>query len=295
MIGSSSGESISSTRWSPSFHFGLWPAVGLVLAFTVWVMISALAFTSLFGDEASQFLRTLWIIPSGVIQFGIVAAVYRYAGVKFGQIGLSKRLVQPAIISVVGVIIVINAVVFTMGGLAGNQITFGVYEFYQSEPFDFSMTTIALGATTAYLFTGPIEELAFRGYLQNKVITLLNFDSIRARTASSIVVTAVIFSALHIPVSVLVDGTQVTGLVGTLVLLALSGMIFGTIYALTQNLYLVIFLHGIGNFWPLMVGPGQGIWPNYLVLLLIYLALIVLYRQAATRTSVPTPSFNIAD
>lgn len=283
------------TQWPPSFRTGIWPAIGLVLAFTVWVMISALAFSSLFGDEPSQFLRTLWIIPSGVVQFGIVAAVYRYDGVKFSQIRLSKRLVRPAIIAVVGVIIVINVVVFTMGVLADNQITFGVYEFYQSEPFDFSMTTIALGATTAYLFTGPIEELAFRGYLQNKLITLLNFDSIRARTASSIVLTAVIFSALHIPVRVLVDGAQLTGLVGSLVLLALSGMIFGTIYALTQNLYLVIFLHGIGNFWPLVVDPGQGIWPNYFVLLLIYLGLIVVYRQISIQTTVPTPSLTTTE
>ncbi|MFB6361232.1 MAG: lysostaphin resistance A-like protein [Halobacteriales archaeon] len=294
-MGSTPADASSSRQWSPSFRFGKWPAVGLVLAFTVWVLISAVAFTSLFGEQTSQFLRTLWSIPSGVVQFGIVAAVYRYDGVTFSEIGLSKRLVRPAAIAVGGVIIVTNVVVFTMALLAGNQITFGIYEFYQSDPFNFSSTTIALGAATAYLFTGPIEELAFRGYLQNKVITLLNFDSIRARTSTSIVVTAVVFSVLHIPVKVLVDGAQVAGLVGTLVLLALSGMIFGTIYALTQNLYLVIFLHGIGNFWPLMVDPGQGIWPNYLVLLLIYLALIVVYRQVATRTSVPTPSFVMAD
>ncbi|OYR51728.1 hypothetical protein DJ74_03390 [Halorubrum sp. Ea8] len=295
MTSNQSNTSSSVAQWSPTFQCGIWPAVGLVLAFTIWVMISTTTFTWLFGDDASVLVESLWTIPSGLVQFGIVAAVYRYDGVTLNEIGLSRRLLRPAAIAVVGVIVVINAVVVGMGLLAGNEISFGVYAFYQSDPFNFSATVIAAGAFTTYAFTGPVEELAFRGYLQNKLISLFEFSSLRVRTAISIVVTGVIFSALHIPVELLVNGTPVSQLAGTLVLLALSGTIFGTIYALTQNLYLVVFLHGVGNFWPLMVDPGQGIWPNYIALLLVYLALIVVYRWVAVRASVPTPSLAAAN
>lgn len=290
MTNPQSNSSPSVTQWSPSFQFGVWPAVGVVLAFTVWVMISATTFTWMFGDEPSVVVESLWGIPSGLVQFGIIAAVYHYEGVAFSEIGLSRRLLRPAAIAVIGVLMAVHATVIGMALLAGNEISFGVYAFYRSDPYNFSLTGIAAGSLSYYLFTGPAEELAFRGYLQNKLISLFKISSHRARTAISIVVTAGIFSALHIPAEVLVRGTQVSQFAGTLVLLALSGMIFGTIYALTQNLYLVILLHGIGNFWPLMVDPGQGIWPNYIVLLLVYLVLIVVYRWAAVRTSVPTPS-----
>jgi len=56
-------------------------------------------------------------------------------------------------------------------------------------------------------------------------------------------------------------------------MLALSGIAFGTVYALTRSLVLVALLHGIGNLWPLVVDPG-GAWPNW--------GVVVLYRRATT-------------
>lgn len=295
MTNPQSNLSNAGTHWSPSFKFGLWPAVGLVLAFTTWVLVSVTTFTWLFGAKNSLLLKSLWSVPSGLVQFGIIAAVYRYDDVTLGEIGLSKRLLRPAVIAAAGVVIVLNAVVFGMALLANNEITYGVYAFYQSDPFNLSWTAIAAGALSSYLFIGPAEELAFRGYLQNKLIALFEFRSVRVRTATSIVATGLIFSALHIPVEILIAGTQIPQLVGMLSLLALSGIVFGTIYALTQNLYLVILLHGIGDFWPFVIDPGRGIWPNYVVLLLVYLILVVLYRQALARTTLPTPSLPAAD
>lgn len=290
-----SNTSTPGARWSPSFRSGVRPAAGLVLAFTVWVTVSATTFTWLFGDEPSLLLESLWSIPSGLVQFGIVAAVYRYDGVAIGEIGLSRGLLRPAAVAVAGVVVAVNVVVAGMALLSGNEVSFGVYAIYRSGPYDLSWTTIAAGAVSSYVFVGPAEELAFRGYLQNKLASLSTFGSIRVRTATSIVVTGVIFSALHVPVEVLVEGTQVPQLAGTLVLLALSGVIFGTVYALTRNLYLVVFLHGVGDLWPLVVDPGQGIWPNYLVLLFVYLALTVVYRRVWGRTAVPDPSPATAD
>lgn len=62
-------------------------------------------------------------------------------------------------------------------------------------------------------------------------------------------------------------------------LLTLSGITFGSVYALTRNLLLVALLHGIGNFWPLIVDPGVGAWPNWGVVIILYGLVVVLYRQ----------------
>ncbi len=65
-------------------------------------------------------------------------------------------------------------------------------------------------------------------------------------------------------------------------LLTLSGITFGTVYALTHNLFLIAFLHGIGNVWPLVVDPGLGAWPNWGVIIVLYGLVVVLYRQWAS-------------
>jgi len=276
-------------EWPPSFRRGVLPAIGLLVAFSLWVLISSVAFNWIFGQEDSLRLEAVWTIPSGLVQFGIVVAVYRYDGVELDEIGLTRAMLKPAAVAVVGVVVAVNAVIFGQATVAGRDISFGLYAFYRSEPYNLYYTVIALSALTNLVFTGAVEELAFRGYLQNKVVSMVDFGGLRLQTASSIVLTAVLFSVLHIPVRVVVDGVRVSELTGTLVLLALSGVIFGTIYALTQNLWLVILLHGVGNFWPVMMGVGRGIWPNYVVLLAIYCVLIVVYRQISFRTELPSP------
>lgn len=279
----------NSNGWPPSFRLGLLPVVGLLLAFIIWVMISSVSINWVFGHNHTFLEEAIWSIPSGLVQLGIVAAVYRYDGVTLGAIGLSRKLVKPATAAVLGAIIAVNAAVLGLAMLQGREISFGVYAFYRTGQYDLSSTTIAVSMVTNLVFTGAVEELAFRGYLQNKLVSLVDIGGMRLQTAVGIILAAISFSIMHIPARLLVDGFQVSEVGGSLVLLALSGMLFGTIYALTQNLWLVMFLHGVGNFWPIMMSFGRGIWPNYIVLLGIYILLILTYRQVTLRTTLPSP------
>lgn len=277
-------------QWPPSFGRATWPVLAFGVAFSVWLVLSSAIFSWLFGDEYSFLVQSLWNVPSGLVQLGIVIAVLRHEGVSLGELGLSRRMLGPAIIAVAGLIVVLNATVPILASMAGNQVSFGIYALYRSAPYDLSASAVAVGAITSYVFVGPIEELAFRGYLQNKLIAVMEFGSLRFRTGIGIVATGLIFAALHVPVRILLDGLGVAELAGPLLLLALSGMVFGSIYALTQNLYLVMFLHGVGDFWPFVVDFGRGVWPNYAVLLLLYSVLVLLYRVGVARSDVPTHS-----
>jgi len=279
----------SRREWPPAFRGGLLPVAALLLAFTTWVTISAVSFNYLFGADGTPINKALWSIPSGLIQFAIIAIVYRYEDVELTELGLSRDLVKPAAVAVLGVILAVNAAVLGLASLHGSEIRFGVYAFYRTGLYNLSYTVIAISIVTNLVFTGAVEELAFRGYLQNKLVSLVSVGGLRLQTAIGIILTGLSFSLMHIPARLLVDGVRVSELSGTLVLLALSGMLFGTIYALTQNLWLVMLLHGVGNFWPIMMGVGRGIWPNYLVLLGIYCLLIIAYRQVTVRAEVSSP------
>lgn len=274
-----SNASDTETSWPPSFRGGLRPLLAFGVAFSLWVMASNSLATWLWGPELSSFQENAWSIPSGVVQVSIAVLVLRYEGVRLREIGLSRRLLVPALVAVAGVIVAVNVALVGLAVLGERLLSIGVFQHYRTPPYNMSLSQLALGGVSMYLFTGPVEELAFRGYLQNKLIGLLGDGYNRVRIGVGIVLTGVIFSAIHVPALVLIRGLESNQAVGSLALLAVSGIVLGTIYALTHNLYLVMFLHGIGNFWPLIVDPAPGTWPNWGVVLVVYAVLVVVYRR----------------
>lgn len=273
--------------WPPTFRAGWLPTVALILAFTGWILISVTVSGWLFGDTLSTIEEGIWTIPSGIVQLGIAVVILRYERVGYRELGLAPRLVRPALAATGVVILVANVAAAGLGVVAGNKISFGLMEFYLTPPPDWTVQGVLISAVALYLFTGPVEELAFRGYLQNKVISNVTVGSPTVQTIIGILTAALAFALLHIPVYLIVREVSTGALIVTLVLLTATGIMYGTIYAATRNLYLVMFLHGIGNLWPLVVDPGTGVWPNYGVLLVMYIFLTVLYRQWATDLTLP--------
>jgi membrane protease YdiL (CAAX protease family) len=264
--------------WPPSFRTGPWLPVAFVLAFAIWVMVSVTLAQRLLGPDPPFVARTLWNVPSGLVQAGLALLFLRYEGVRLREIGLSKRLFRPALAAAAGFVVALNVAVAGLGVLAGNELSVGAFALYRSPPLNFSLGMLAVGGLAQYVFVAPVEELAFRGYLQNRLVAL--FGGSRLATAGGIVASGVAFSLVHVPVKLLIEGQPVGQLAGTFVLLALSGVLLGTVYALTRNLFLVTLLHGFGNLWPLAVDPGTGVWPNWGVVLVLYLLLIVGYRRS---------------
>jgi membrane protease YdiL (CAAX protease family) len=252
------------------------------------VLVSVTLSGWLFGDTLSTFEEGIWTIPSGIVQLGIAVAILRYERVGYQELGLTLQLVRPALAATGVVILVVNIAAGCLGLLAGTDVSFGVMEFYFTPPFDLSVPGVLISAVSLYLFTAPVEELAFRGYLQNKVVSIMTVGSRTVQMTIGIVIASLSFALLHIPVYLLVRDVATGTLIVTLGLLTATSVMYGAIYAATRNLYLVMFLHGIGNFWPLVVNPGTGVWPNYAVLLVIYTCLTLIYRQLATDLTLPS-------
>jgi membrane protease YdiL (CAAX protease family) len=223
--------------------------------------------------------RTLWNLPSGLVQAGLALLFVRYEGVRNREIGLSKRLFRPALAAAAGAVVVLNVAVAGLGALAGNEPSVGAFARFRSPPLTVSLGVLAAGGLAQYVFVAPVEELVFRCYLQHRLVAPFGGDGSRLATAGGIVASGVAFSLVHVPVTLLIEGQPVGQPAGTLVLLAFSGVLLGTVSALTRNLFLVPFLHGLGNLWPLAVDPGSGVWPNWGVVLVLYLPLIVGSRR----------------
>lgn len=265
-------------HWPPTFHGQEWVPVAFVVAFSLWAVISNSLFNWLFGPSPTAMTEALWNVPSGAVQLGLVLSVLRFENVRLRDLGLARRQFVWALVAVAGLILAVNGVVAGRMTLGGSQIQVAPFGLYRSPPLNYSASMIVAGGIAQYVFVGPVEELAFRGYLQTKLTALLGRGSPRSRAVVAIVATAVIFALIHVPTLLVVEGSGISGGVGALVMLALSGITFGTIYVMTRNLYLVALLHGVGNFWPLVVDPGAGSWPNWGISIALYALIVAVYR-----------------
>jgi membrane protease YdiL (CAAX protease family) len=286
-VSRSSSPAESRSHWPPTFRTGWWPAVTLVLGFAGWVLVSVTLSSWLFGDSITTVEEGIWTIPSGMVQIGIAVAILRYERVGYRELGLAPRLLAPALVATGVVVLVVNAAVAGLGIFAGGDLSFSLMGYYLSPPLDYSVPGVIISAVSLYLFTATAEELAFRGYLQNKIVSRLTVGSATVQTSIGVLVAALSFAVLHVPVYMLVRDVSTGAMTGTLLLLTATGALFGVIYAATRNLYLVIGLHGIGNLWPLVVDPGMRVWPNYGVILLVYVLLVLAYRTVVE--DLPTP------
>ena len=263
----------------PRFAHGPWPPVLFALAFASWLLVSNGLTRLLLGVDRSYAVEQLVNVPSGIVQVAIAYAFLRYEGVRLSDIGAWARQVVPAVIAIVGVLVTLNIAVIALLLAGGDPVTFGWFALYRSPPLELSTAAIALSAFVQYVFVGPVEELAFRGYLQNKLAALFELGRPRVEMGVAVVGAALAFALMHVPTLVLLGGDGWAALP----LLAASGVLFGTIYAITRNLILVALLHGIGNFWPLAVDPATLTWPNWIVVLMVYAAMVVAYRRWAVR------------
>lgn len=177
-----------------------------------------------------------------LLELALVGGVWwfvRKEGVAFAEIGLSARLVAPAVGIVTGFYLALNVLGIGFGMLVAGPAVVG-YQ-WTVPPID------AVLQFFYYLVVAAIvEELTFRGYVQSKVVALVGGDT-RVGIGIGIVIASALFVGIHVPrvVTSGVPGTQ--SVVGYGSILFLSAFGYGILYELTQNLYIPILVHAAGN------------------------------------------------
>ncbi|MGB9951490.1 type II CAAX prenyl endopeptidase Rce1 family protein [Haloarcula sp. Atlit-120R] len=134
---------------------------------------------------------------------------------------------------------------------------------------------------SSLLFTAIPEEFLFRAYLQQKFTRLVGGTTVRA-VLSGIGLAAALFALFHLPRWFLASGHGVSSaLAGRLIGLTLMGLAYGSVYALTGNLWLVALFHASMNHPPLLVTVtfppelhlGVSVLENTVMVSLVYLTL----------------------
>lgn len=265
------------------FQAGIWTVFGLALAFAVitsiWIPLGV-AVTSL-----SPWIELLTEVGKFVALAVVILFLLRIEGVTLAEIGFSRRHIPPALIAFGIFWVAMNLLGFALAVGFGNE--WGLdFIWYIPEQVPFVERYGPLPGTWVifillnYLVIGVVEEVAFRGYLQSKVIALVGGNS-RLAIAVGILVTTIVFGLMHTPAAI-VDGQSLSGVIATAALPTVTAVFFGVIYELTQNLPFVALLHGFGNSWPLVMHWGDWSGTSLLAFwvgtAVIYVAVTLGYR-----------------
>ncbi|KAB1198834.1 MULTISPECIES: CPBP family intramembrane glutamic endopeptidase [Haloferax] len=225
---------------SPTIRFegGLVPPVVFFVA-TMAVTTVAVLFAERFVGVGpmSPVERILYFaVAYGAIGLIALGALYREE-LRPSDVGLSLQNVVPGVLLVVAI----------WGGanLLGAATTSETVVF--SLPPTVTAVTWATLVVSQLAFVGPIEELAFRGYFQNKFVALFGGGSNRVRKAAGVLVVTVIFALWHIPQRLVIQGLSVSELVPSVTVLFVIGLFFAILYELTRNLVFTGVLHGTFN------------------------------------------------
>jgi membrane protease YdiL (CAAX protease family) len=272
-----------------TFDGGLTSLAAFAVAFAAVVAIWVPLTDALAGESA--LVRFGADVAKFAVVGGLALGLLRYDGVSLPEIGFSRRHLVTGVAAFGLLWVALNVL---GGGLAvafGNE--WGLRQIWALPDAPAAEELYApLPAPWAalvlfnFLVVGVVEEVAFRGYLQSKIVALLG-DGSRRDVALGIGATTVVFGALHTP-GAIVAGLGPSGVLAAALLPTITAAFFGVIYEVTGNLPFVALLHGLGNTWPLVIEWGDWSGPALLAFwagtAAVYLGVILAYRRRAAGT-----------
>jgi membrane protease YdiL (CAAX protease family) len=223
-------------------RFGGGPLVPVATYLLVIVVLSGLVIISP-GASPPPVLGMLW----GVFLVVLTVGAVRIEAVAPRSLLPSVRTLLP----VIGVVAAfwglynLVAAALALGGVSGFEATL-------SRTAAHPLLYLA-ALFSSLLFTAIPEELLFRTYLQQK-FTRLAGGTTRRAVLAGIGLVAVLFALFHLPRWFLASGHGVgSALAARLLGLTLAGLAYGSVYALTGNLWLVALFHASMNQPPVVV------------------------------------------
>lgn len=223
-------------------------------------------------QDLSQGLIHRVLILNILLNLVTVAGVLLwYERLRLQDIGIELGKLPFAVAWGIGVWIIIQ-VVETIAGYLINEGT-GIVP-------DWKLNSLAtLGLLIGHLFgTALWEEIAFRGFLLKQCFLKLNrrIENKTLLAISSIFVSQLIFMLFHIPWKLLtVKSYPVTfgELAGELAGVFINGVIYALLYMRTDNLFLVMIVHALGNAPTSLIIPVLGT-PNLLSLFIVLILVL---------------------
>ncbi|MFP8957555.1 CPBP family intramembrane glutamic endopeptidase [Natrialbaceae archaeon A-CW3] len=227
------------------FERGLLPPIVFLVATSLWVVFVPLVIYPLFDN---RFVLLAVMAGAFAVAGAIAWLALRWEGISAADVGLGREHVLPGVVLVVLFWVAINVVGALSVFVSTGEVQFGLPEQWDSLAF-----FLAVGIAQI-AFVGLVEEFAFRAYLQNKLVALLNGGHNRVRKAVAILFGVVLFTIWHIPQRVFIEGlTSPLAIVQSLIIVMILGLALGILYEYTRNVVFVGVLHGTFNWQPQVV------------------------------------------
>ncbi len=183
------------------------------------------------------------VIPFAIFRFGF--------GYRIADFGLQREGLRACsrghlpVILVVGGAFLAFQYFFSGGGASFRQGRFPIYQLVLGLPLCF---------VWLFVEAGLVEEFFFRALLQSRLAAALKSE------VSGVVLMSLIFGLAHAPGFIFRHAGEVEGLGSnpgaldaiaySIVVLAVSGVTFGVIWARTKNLFAVMLIHAAGDLLP---------------------------------------------
>ncbi|MCK5562231.1 MAG: CPBP family intramembrane metalloprotease [Thermoplasmata archaeon] len=142
-----------------------------------------------------------------------------------------------------------------------------------------TMDMILLMTFVMFFVVGPVEEIEFRGFLQDQV----------ARATPNwvaIILPSILFGCSHIPIALFIYKLEGPTFVGALYSWIAAGATFGVLYMYSRQIFACIVMHGMGNWQlsiyyftsrPIGMDPMTAMWIDIAVATIANGAMIILF------------------
>jgi CAAX protease family protein len=187
------------------------------------------------------------IIPFAIFRFGF--------GYRIGDFGIQREALRALsrghlpVVLVVGAAFMAFQYFFSGGGASFRQGHFTAYQLLLGLPLCFIWL---------FVEAGLVEEFFFRALVQSHLAAALKSE------VSGVVLMSLIFGLAHAPGFIFRHAGEVEGLGSnpnaldaiaySIVVLALSGITFGVVWARTKNLFAAMLIHAAGDLLPNFAG-----------------------------------------
>ena len=146
------------------------------------------------------------------------------------------------------------------------------------------------GSIIAQLFGNALfEELAFRGFLLVQICKKLR--GTKGDLFTGLAVSQLLFALIHIPNRIL-GGMSIFEILPSLIIVFILGLLFATVYLVTDNIFLSIGIHALWNT-PLLVFDGL---PSMLVILIATIILLIIWDKTfgkfSSKSNSPSNNLN---
>lgn len=264
---------------SITFEKGLIPSIVFLVVTSLWVVFVPLAIYPLFDN-------VLVLLAVMAMAFAVIGAIawltLRWEGLAASTVGLSRTHVILGVLLVALIWLAVNVVGAVSAFVSTGDVRFslpgaeaGFVDPGQPSPLAFFIEM----AIAQLFFVGIAEELAFRAYLQNKLIALFNGGQHRTRKAIAILLGVFLFMLWHIPQRVFIQElTSPVAIAQSLVIVMILGIVLGLLYEYTRNVVFVGALHGTFNLQPVFVIGVDSVVP-FLTGFVVLLVVVWYYRR----------------